>query len=124
LSSSIDWVGFEGTVEHDQKLSHRGGEGKFRWFASSAQSLKVSPSGAVGFIDHRRSNENKISTELAAFLPVSFHSHIEVCDFLRELLLNRSFLDLAGAQIQRFFQALNLFQEFHLFRNNVCALQD
>src|SRR5215469_9632866 len=54
--------------------------------------------------------------------PVSFHSHIEVCDFLRELLSNRSSLDLAGARVQGFLQALNLFQEFHLFRNNICAL--
>jgi hypothetical protein len=29
---------------------------------------------------------------LATFSPVSFHSHIEACDFLRELLLNRFFL--------------------------------
>jgi hypothetical protein len=70
---------------------------------------------AVGFIDDRRSSENKISARLAAFFPVSFHSQIEVCDFLRELLLNRCFLDLAGGRIQRRFQALNLFREFHLF---------
>jgi hypothetical protein len=80
--------------------------------------------GAIGLIDHLRSNENKSSGGLAAFFPVLFHSHIEVCDFLRELLLNRSFLDLVGARTQRFFQALNLFQEFDLFKNNACALQD
>jgi hypothetical protein len=43
------------------------------------------------------------------FFPVSFHSQIEVCDFLGELLLNRSFRDLAGARTQGFFQVLNLF---------------
>jgi len=65
----------------------------------------------------------KISSALIAFFPASFHSYIEVCDFLRELPLDRSFLDVACAEIQRLFQALNLFQEFYLFRNNVCALQ-
>jgi hypothetical protein len=29
LSSSIDWVGFEGAVENDQEFSHCGGEGEF-----------------------------------------------------------------------------------------------
>jgi len=39
LISSIDWVGFEGAVKDDQEFSHRGGEGKFGWFAGGAQSL-------------------------------------------------------------------------------------
>jgi hypothetical protein len=73
--------------------------------------------GAAGFIDGRRFDWNKISAGLAAFFPVSFHSHVEVRDFFSELPLNRSFLDLAGARIQRFFQAVNLFRECHLFRN-------
>jgi hypothetical protein len=38
LSSSISWIGFECAVEDDQEFSHRGGEGKFGWFASSTQS--------------------------------------------------------------------------------------
>ena len=45
----------------------------------------------------------KSNAGLAAFFHVSFHSHIEACDFLTELLLDRSFLDLAGARIERFF---------------------
>ena len=78
----------------------------------------------VGFVDHRRSDKIKISADLAAFFSVSFHSHAEVRNFSRRLLLNRSFLDLAGARIQRSFQVPNLFQEFQLFRNNVCTVQD
>ena len=35
LSSSIDGVGFEGTVRHDQEFSHGGGLGKFGWFAAA-----------------------------------------------------------------------------------------
>jgi hypothetical protein len=75
-----------------------------------ANTLNLPGNGAVGFINHRRSSENKISAGLAVFFPISFHSHIKLCDFLKKLLLNRSLLDLAGARIQRFFQALNLLQ--------------
>jgi len=39
LISSIDWVGFDCAVKDDQEFSHRGGEGKFGWFAGGAQSL-------------------------------------------------------------------------------------
>jgi hypothetical protein len=48
------------------------------------------------FIDHLRSNENKISAGLAAFFPVSFHSQIEGCDFLRELPSEQKWYALIG----------------------------
>jgi hypothetical protein len=89
----------------------------------AANKLNLPRQGVVGFINHLRSSENKIRAGLALFFPISFDSHIKVCDFVRKLLLNRSLLDLAGARIQRFFQALNLLQEFDLFRNNLCALR-
>jgi hypothetical protein len=85
------------------------------------------PSPASGIfipVTSNTSSGEENSASLSASFPESFHSHIEVCDFLRELPLNRSFLDLADARIQRFFQAVNPFQEFQLFRNNACALQD
>ena len=87
-------LGAERHRPNEKQISH----GRRRWQARS-RSFDQGPFASSIIVGLTRTRS---VSKLAAFFPVSFHSHIEVCDFLRELLLNRSFLDLAGARIQRF----------------------
>ena len=48
LSSSVEWIGFEDGIEHDQEFSHGGRESKLGRFACATEALiKVGQDGVV-----------------------------------------------------------------------------